>query len=143
MGRGRSAGHFPPFPSRPILSGRGPDPVLRTQSTMPLDLLTRLDPLRRVRCPFCFERFAACEMHLRCDDPYCKTDFARMVDDPILSAALNGRQRTGAAGSVLRSAWWVDPRQDTRRGLRRHLDWMVLPRALDCPNCGRPTDFRL
>jgi hypothetical protein len=35
---------------------------------MPLDWLTRLDPLRRVRCPFCFERFAACELHLRCND---------------------------------------------------------------------------
>ena len=63
---------------------------------MPLDWLTRLDPLRRVRCPFCFERFAACEMHLRCNDHYCKTDFARMIDDPILSQALNGRQRGGA-----------------------------------------------
>jgi hypothetical protein len=110
---------------------------------MSLDLLTRLDPLRRVRCPFCFERFAACEMHLRCNDPYCKTDFARMVDDPILSAALNGRQRSVSAGSVLRSPWWVDPRSDARRGLRRYLDWMILPAALDCPNCGRPTDFRL
>ena len=53
---------------------------------MPLDWLTRLDPLRRIRCPFCFEKFAACEMHLRCDDPYCKTDFGHMIPDPILSA---------------------------------------------------------
>ena len=49
---------------------------------MPLDWLTRLDPLRRIRCPFCFEKFAACEMHLRCDDHYCKSDFGRMIDDP-------------------------------------------------------------
>ena len=109
---------------------------------MALDWLTRLDPLRRVRCPFCFECFAAFEMHLRCNDHYCKTDFARMIDDPILSEALNGRRRVGS-GSVLRSPWWVDPRKDTRRGFRRHLDWMILPGALDCPNCGRPTDVRL
>jgi hypothetical protein len=110
---------------------------------MPLDLLTRLDPLRRVRCPFCFERFAACEMHLRCNDHYCKTDFGRMVEDPILSRALNGRARGGSASAVLRSPWWIDPRSDRRRGVRRHLDWMVLPGSLDCPNCGRPTDVRL
>ena len=109
---------------------------------MPLDLLTRLDPLRRVRCPYCFERFAACEMHLRCDDRHCKDDLARMVEDPILSRALNGR-RGMAGGSALRSPWWVDPRNDRRRGLRRHLDWMILPSSLDCPNCGRPTDLRL
>ena len=110
---------------------------------MPLDLLTRLDPLRRIRCPFCFERFAAFEMHMRCDDHYCKTDFARMIDDPILSKTLNGRGWTAGSGSTLRSPWWVDPREDTRRGLRRHLDWMVLPGALDCPNCGKPTECRL
>jgi hypothetical protein len=110
---------------------------------MPLDWLTRLDPLRRVRCPFCFERFAACEMHLRCDDHYCKTDFGRMISDPILSQALNGRHRSGPATSALRSPWWVDPRTDRRRGLRRYLDWMILPGALKCPNCGKPTDLRL
>jgi hypothetical protein len=110
---------------------------------MALDWLTRLDPLRRVRCPFCFERFAAFEMHLRCDDHYCKTDFARMVDDPILTAALGGRQRGGPAGAALRSPWWVDPRRDRRRGLRRYLDWMVLPDTLQCPNCGKPTGVRL
>src|SRR5436309_15653410 len=92
---------------------------------MPLDLLTRLDPLRRVRCPFCFEQFAACEMHLRCNDHYCKNDFARMIEDSILSRALNGRHG-GAAGSALRSPRWVDPRADARRGFRSHLDWMVL-----------------
>ena len=110
---------------------------------MPLDLLTRLDPLRRIRCPFCFERFAAFEMHLRCDDHSCRTDFAHMVDDPILSRALHGRASTGAGGSSLRSPWWVDPRADRRRGVRRHLDWMVLPSALECPNCGNSTDCRL
>ena len=112
---------------------------------MALDLLTRLDPLRRVRCPFCFERFAALEMHLRCNDHYCKTDFARMVDDPILSRALNGPRWTAgvAAGSPLRSPWWVDPRRDERRGGRRHLDWLLLPSSLNCRNCGKPTDYRL
>lgn len=110
---------------------------------MPLDWWTRLDPLRRVRCPFCFERFAACEMHLRCNDHYCKNDFARMIPDPILTEALNGRQHGGSVGSALRSPWWVDPRSDRRRGPRRHLDWMVLPDVLPCPNCGKPTDLRL
>ncbi|MBX6311946.1 MAG: hypothetical protein IRY99_03350 [Isosphaeraceae bacterium] len=110
---------------------------------MSLDLLTRLDPLRRIRCPFCFEQFAAFEMHIRCDDHYCKTDFAHMIEDPILSLALNGRRPHSGAGSTLRSPWWVDPRTDRRRGFRRFLDWMVLPSALTCPNCGRKTDCRL
>lgn len=112
---------------------------------MALDLLTRLDPLRRVRCPFCFERFRALEMHLRCNDHYCKTDFARMIDDPILSRALNGPRWTEGAssGASLRGPWWVDPRLDERRGLRRHLDWIVLPGSLNCKTCGKPTDYRL
>ena len=110
---------------------------------MPLDWLTRLDPLRRIRCPFCFETFAACEMHLRCDDHYCKTDFGKMIDDPILSKALNGPRFGDANGATLRSPWWVDPRADARRGSRRHLDWMVLPDSLNCPNCKKPTDVRL
>jgi hypothetical protein len=110
---------------------------------MPLDLLTRLDPLRRLRCPFCFERFAAFEMHLRCDNHYCKTDFAHMVEDPILSRALNGPRAAAGATSALRGPWWVDPRNDPRRGLRRHLDWMLLPSALRCPNCAKPTDCHL
>src|SRR5436305_10791294 len=97
---------------------------------MPLDLITRLDPLRRIRCPFCFERFAACEMHLRCDNHYCKADFAHMVEDPILSRALNGPRAATGATSTLRGPWWVDPRGDPRRGPRRHLDWMLLPAAL-------------
>jgi hypothetical protein len=111
---------------------------------MPLDWLTRLDPLRRVRCPFCFDRFAACEMHLRCDDHYCKTDFGRMIDDPILSRAMFGpRWSNGTGGSALRSPWWVDPGRDKRRGIRRFFDWMVLPGSLACPNCRKPTDVRL
>lgn len=104
--------------------------------------MTRLDPLRRVRCPFCFERFAACEMHMRCDDHYCKTDFARMIEDPILSRALNGR-RGMMGGSALRSPWWADPWTDERRGWRRFFDWLLLPATLECPNCSRPTDLHL
>jgi hypothetical protein len=110
---------------------------------MPLDLLTRLDPLRRIRCPFCFERFAAYEMHLRCNDPACRTDFARMIEDPILSRTLNGRRYTGGAGSALRSPWWTDPMADPRRGIGKYLDWMVLPASLDCPTCKKPTDYHL
>src|SRR4051794_4929319 len=120
-----------------------PAPWTPSWCAMSLDLMTRLDPLRRVRCPFCFERFAACEMHLRCNDHYCKSDFARMVEDPILSQALNGRRVGGPGYCALRSPWWIDPRSDVRRGVRRHFDWMVLPRSLDCPNCRRPTDLRL
>ncbi len=110
---------------------------------MSLDWLTRLDPLRRIRCPFCFEKFAACELHLRCDDPYCKTDFGHMIPDPILSKALNGPRVAAGAGATLRSPWWVDPRHDARRGVRRHLDWMILPNSLPCPNCHKRTDVRL
>ena len=87
---------------------------------MPLDLMARLDPLRRVRCPFCFERFAACEMHLRCNDHYCKTDFARMVDDPILSRALDGRGVGGARPASRRppggGAGPSQPRRQARAG---------------------------
>jgi GTPase SAR1 family protein len=110
---------------------------------MALDWLTRLDPLRRIRCPFCFERFAAYEMHFRCNDHYCKTDYGRMIDDPILSQALNGPRFGGGASATLRSPWWADPMRDRRRGPRRFLDWMVLPAELKCPNCKKPTDVRL
>ena len=110
---------------------------------MPLDLMTRLDPLRRIRCPFCFERFAAYEMHFRCDDHHCKTDFAHMVDDPILSRALHGRNSHGGTGSTLRSPWWTDPPADGDRGVRRFFDWILLPGSLDCPTCGNATDCRL
>jgi GTPase SAR1 family protein len=112
---------------------------------MALDFLTRLDPLRRIRCPFCFERFALYQMHLRCNNHYCKTDFGRMVEDPILSQALNGPKWTTGrnAGSNLRSAWWVDPLRDDLRGPRRFLDYVVVPGVLNCRNCRKPTDYRL
>lgn len=100
---------------------------------MPLNLMTRLDPLRRIRCPFCFESFAAFEMHLRCNDHGCKSDFAHMIEDPILSRALNGRHAPATAGSVLRGPWWIDPRADYRRGICRHPDWLILPDSLPCP----------
>ena len=106
---------------------------------MPLDLKTRLDPLRRVRCPYCFERFAAFEMHLRCESTACLHDFANQVEDPILTMTYFGP----GADSTIRGPWWVDPRRDERRGFRRHLDWLILPDALDCPYCARPTDARL
>lgn len=106
---------------------------------MPLSLLHRLDPLRRVRCPYCFARFAAYQMHIQCDNYACKADYTRMVDDPILSRALNGAR----AGGSLRGPWWVDPPTDKRRGLRRYLDWFLLPGPLTCPACKRPTDHRL
>ncbi len=109
---------------------------------MPLDLLTRLDPLRRVRCPFCFEQFAAFEMHLRCEDPYCKTDYVSMIDDPIRFYGIHGRRASWKPGAY-KTSWWIDPSTDPRRGLRRHFDWLVMPRSLDCPNCERPTDVHL
>ncbi len=109
---------------------------------MPLDLLTRLDPLRRVRCPYCFERFPAFTMHFRCDDPYCKTDFSRMVDDPILTRALNG-ERNAASGAAIRTSWWVDPLHDEWRGWRRYFDWMLMPGSLTCATCRKPTDCHL
>lgn len=110
---------------------------------MPLDLLTRLTPMRRVRCPFCFERFPACAMHLKCHSPECRTDFRRMIDDPILSRALHGRRVVSQAGATVRGPWWIDPREDERRGVRRHFDWLILPAALDCPHCQRPASQRL
>lgn len=110
---------------------------------MPLDLLTRLDPLRRIRCPFCFEQFAAFELHFRCDNPHCKVDFAKMIDDPILSKALNGPRWANAGGALLRTPWWVNPTQDRRRGLRRYFDWLVMPGSAGCPNCNALTDYHL
>jgi hypothetical protein len=106
---------------------------------MPLDLLTRLDPLRRVQCPYCFERFAAFELHVKCESPSCEGDFGRQVEDPILTRTYFGP----GADSMIRSPWWVDPRRDPGRGLRRHLDWMVLPGRLDCPVCGKGAECRL
>ncbi len=109
---------------------------------MSLDFVTRLDPLRPIRCPFCFERFAALEMHFRCDYYGCKTDLANMIDDPILSRTLHGRD-AAKEGAALRAAWWVDPRHDANRGWLRHLDWLVLPNAMRCPNCAHDTVHRL
>lgn len=110
---------------------------------MPLDLFTRLNPLRRVRCPFCFERFRACAMHVRCDSMECKSDFSKMIPDPILTEALHGRQTSPHAGAALRGPWWVDPRKDSRRGIRRFFDWFLLPASLECPTCHRPASTRL
>jgi GTPase SAR1 family protein len=110
---------------------------------MPLDLLTRLTPLRRVRCPFCFERFPAFTAHLRCDNHDCKTDFTRMVDDPILTHALNGKRAASVAVAALRGPWWVEPRSDRRRGFRRYLDWLLLPESVECQKCGRAATLRL
>jgi hypothetical protein len=101
---------------------------------MPLDLLARLDPLRRIRCPFCFARFAAYELHLRCDSPVCETDFSKQIDDPILSRVFQ---------SPIRSSWWTDPPHDENRGLRRYLDLILMPGSLTCPFCERPTDRHL
>ncbi len=107
---------------------------------LPLDLLTRLDPLRRIRCPFCLGRFAAYQIHFRCGSTRCVGDYARMIEDPILSEALHGAE---AGGSAVRSPWWTDPARDEGRGLRRFLDWFVLPGSLNCPTCGRSTECRL
>jgi len=106
---------------------------------MPLDLFTRLDPLRRVRCPYCFEQFAALDLHVQCESQVCQDDFGRQVEDPILTRAFFGPQ----AESALRGPWWTDPRRDPRRGRRRYLDWLLLPDALTCPHCNEPTSCRL
>ncbi len=82
-------------------------------------------------------------MHMRCNGHDCKTDFTRMVDDPILSKTLNGQRRGGRAGASIRGPWWVDPGKDTRRGARRYLDWLLTPSPPDCPNCHRPASQRL
>lgn len=109
---------------------------------MPLDLLTRLDPLRRVRCPYCLADFAAFRMHLRCGSEICRNDFSKQIDDPILTRALNG-QASLAPGTALKSPWWVDPWLDPNRPVRRHLDWLLMPGELTCPMCREPTDERL
>jgi hypothetical protein len=106
---------------------------------MPLDLLTRLDPLRRIQCPYCFERFAAFAMHMKCESAACEADFGKQIEDPILTRTYFGPN----ADSNIRSPWWVDPRRDEGRGIRRFFDWMLLPGALDCPHCRQPTDCRL
>lgn len=110
---------------------------------MPLDLLTRLDPLRPIRCPFCFERFAAVEMHLRCNDHRCKNDFSKSMPDPILARSLHGGSAGGDRSAAISSPWWASPKDDARRGWRRFLDWLLLPSGLTCPNCQHFTDYRL
>ena len=110
---------------------------------MPLDLLTRLDPLRRIVCPACFDKFAVFEMPFRCDSPICKSDYARMIPDPVLSRSMNGTPAGPNAAAAVRTPWWTDPMSDRRRGFRRFLDWMWMPVALVCPNCKRSTDLRL
>ncbi len=84
-------------------------------------------------------------MHLRCNDHYCKTDASRSIEDPILTRALFGPNwKAGrTTGSSLRVPWWVNPSQDSRRGVRRHLDWFVAPGTLNCAHCEKPTDYRL
>lgn len=110
---------------------------------MALDWLSRLDPLRRLRCPFCFGEFAAFQMHLKCTSDACRTDFGRQVEDPILTRALGGAALGQRPGSGLKSPWWVDPRHDPRRRVRGWLDLLVLPGALTCPMCGSDADCRL
>ena len=110
---------------------------------MPLDWLTRLDPLRRLRCPFCFGDFAAYQMHLKCTSDACLSDFTRQIDDPILTRALGGTALSNRPGATLKSPWWVDPRTDERRRVRGLADVLLLPSALDCPMCGQPADCRL
>lgn len=110
---------------------------------MPLDFLTRLHALARVRCPFCFERFPACAMHLRCDSHECKVDFSKMVVDPILTRTLHGHRAGNDSSAGLRGPWWEDPRADVRRGARRFFDWLLLPGSVECPNCHRPAGLRL
>ncbi len=109
---------------------------------MPIDLWKRLRPWRTVRCPFCFETFPAHAMHLRCDSQICKSDFTRMVDDPILTRALNGR-RGSTTGAAIRAPWWIDPPKDTRRGMRRFFDWLLMPASLKCPKCQEAADLWL
>lgn len=110
---------------------------------MPLDLLTRLDPLRRIRCPHCFGGFAAFEMHIRCASEVCQADITRQIEDPILTRTLTGRERSPDSGRAFGGPWWTDPRRDPRRRLRGWLDLLMLPGALSCPFCEQPADTRL
>jgi hypothetical protein len=110
---------------------------------MALDWMTRLDPLRRLRCPFCFGEFAALQAHLKCTSDACRNDFTHQVDDPILTRAISGSVMASRPGAMLKSPWWTDPRHDPERGLRAWLDWLVLPDTLACPVCGDPASVRL
>jgi hypothetical protein len=110
---------------------------------MALDLLARLDPLKRIRCPFCFERFAAFQMHFQCENYHCRSDIAKWIDDPIRTRALQGNISANGRGAALRAPWWSDPSRDQLRGLRRFGDWMVLPKTVRCGACRQATSCRL
>jgi hypothetical protein len=82
-------------------------------------------------------------MHIRCASAACRCDFTKQVEDVILTRTLTGQDARPGSGTALRSPWWVDPRQDSRRRLRGLLDLLVLPGALTCPKCREPADLRL
>src|SRR5690606_32284613 len=105
---------------------------LLVDDSMPLDWLTRLDPLRRIDCPVCLRRFALFQTHLRCDKA-CRAAQQFTTPDPILTRALQGPRAAGDPGSALMSVWWTDPAHDPERAWRRWLDWVVLPGGLTCP----------
>ncbi len=109
---------------------------------MPLDWLTRLDPLRRIDCPVCLRRFALFQMHLRCDKA-CQAAHQYTKPDPILTRALQGVHASADPSAALLSVWWTDPTADASRGLRRFLDWIVLPSSLRCAVCKQPAEARL
>jgi hypothetical protein len=110
---------------------------------MSLDFTSRFGPLRRVSCPFCLERFAARAMPLQCRNPGCKTHSTRLMEDLVATTALRGRQGGRRGKAVAPGPWSIDPRFDTRRGMRRHFDWLVLPDSLECPHCGEAAAVRL
>jgi hypothetical protein len=109
---------------------------------MPLDLLTRLDPLRRMACPVCLRRFALAQMHLRCDKA-CQATHQFTTPDPILTRALQGPAASDDPAAALQSVWWTDPVADPDRGARRFLDWVVLPGGVRCPVCKGKAEARL
>lgn len=111
---------------------------------MPIDIWTRLKPWRAIRCPFCFERFRAYEMHMRCQSSICRADYSRGIPDPILDRATQGaRAGKSARGSTIPRPWWTDPRRDKSRGIFRFLDYFILPRSVICAKCERQVDTRL
>ncbi len=109
---------------------------------MSINLLTRLDPLRRVVCPVCLGRSALCQLHIRCDKA-CQATQHFIKPDPILTRALQGRRASDDPASALQSVWWTDPLADLDRGFRRYLDWFVLPSSLECPVCHQKAEARL
>ncbi len=109
---------------------------------MSLDLLTRLDPLRRIVCPVCVRPFALAQMHLRCDKA-CQATQRFSRPDPILTRALQGPNAPDDPAYALQSVWWTEPAADRDRGARRFLDWVVLPGSLRCPVCKQAAEARL